>query len=156
MAWAWWLEPAPGHVYVAIWDELVWKLKLIPSVARVCSTMQEQDDLFTPTVSHERDGVFSKGVSMASTERERERLVHGVLPNDKTCKAIRKRQNSGKWRRRSAFSAIQEITDARDGTRGEFSSQRLYSYYIQYRMNRTTECPQRRKLNPSFITKILF
>lgn len=73
MAWAWWLEPAPGHVYVAIWDELVWKLKLIPSVARVCSTMQEQDDLFTPTVSHERDGVFSKGVSMASTERERER-----------------------------------------------------------------------------------
>lgn len=49
--------------------------------------MQEKDDLFTPTVSHERDGLFSKGASMVSTEseRERERLVHGVLPNDKTC-----------------------------------------------------------------------
>lgn len=32
-----------------------------PSVGRLCSTMQEKDELFALAVSHVSDGLFSKG-----------------------------------------------------------------------------------------------
>lgn len=91
--------------------------------------------------------VKERGLRGVNTER----LVHGVLLNGETRQTIKKRQGSGKWWSRTAFSAIQEITGARDGTRGELSRVNIYSQRY-----RTTESPQGRKLKPSFITTILF
>lgn len=113
-------------------------------------TQRCKDDLFTLTVSHVTDGWSSKGASMVSTQKERDWYMVSSLMT-KHVSPLRRDRVAGSDRAGERSTQFRKLPR---WTRGELSRDNIYIH--EFRINRTTECPQGRKLKTSLITPILF